>query len=268
MTRAPLQGLFIPVDPWIALLQQGDTDAAWDVFIGRHRRLIIAAIRHYARDYDDVMNVFAHACESLREDDFRRLRAWTSQQHHTARFSTWLVVVIRNLTADWFRRRDGRKRLPALAGQLPPLQRRLFELVILEHHGHSESYELLRAADPTLSYRAFQHELRAVYQALAGKRKGALLPELTETPLAETELAGPEEDWSLERTEALERAMATLRAEDRVIVQLYVIDQLPAEAVARIAGLPNAKAAYNHAYRALAALRQSLEAAGFRRGDL
>ena len=52
-----------------------------------------------------------------------------------------------------------------------------------------------------------------------------------------------------------------------MVVELYVIEELPAVDVARIAGLPNAKAVYNRVYRALADLRDWLEAAGVRRDD-
>jgi len=54
-----------------------------------------------------VMDVFARVCEALREDDLRRLRSWAEQPQHRARFTTWLVTVVRHLTVDWFRHRDG-----------------------------------------------------------------------------------------------------------------------------------------------------------------
>ena len=65
------------MDAWVAELHQGRFDAAWDLFLDRYRRLIFAAIRHCAQDYDDVMDIFARACEALREDRLRRLRAYT-----------------------------------------------------------------------------------------------------------------------------------------------------------------------------------------------
>ena len=34
-------------ESWIALLEAGDSEAAWDRFIERYRRLIFGAIRHY-----------------------------------------------------------------------------------------------------------------------------------------------------------------------------------------------------------------------------
>src|SRR5262245_61158178 len=100
----------------------GDSQAAWDVFVERYRRLMFAAIRHYTSDHDEVMDVFAEVCGALRENDLARLRVWLAQPAHSARFSTWLVTVVRNLTVDWYRRRDGRHRLSKIAADLPALQ--------------------------------------------------------------------------------------------------------------------------------------------------
>ena len=170
-------------ESWIGPLEAGNPDAAWDAFIGHYRRFIFSAIRHYARDYDDVMEIFAHVCEAMRQDDFRRLRVYASEPVHQARFSTWLVTVVRHLTIDWFRQRDGRRRLPAIADSLPALQRRIFECVFLEGRSHVETFELIRAREaPTMTFRTFQAELRAVYQAVTKNRKGVLLPELTQAP--------------------------------------------------------------------------------------
>jgi hypothetical protein len=35
-------------------LRRGNSDPARELFLGRYRRLIFAAIRHYAQDYDDM----------------------------------------------------------------------------------------------------------------------------------------------------------------------------------------------------------------------
>jgi len=256
-------------EPWTALLVSGQPDAAWDAFIDRYRGLIFAGIRHYARDYDDVMEIFVHVCEAMREDDFRRLREYASRPIHRARFSTWLVTVVRHLSVDWFRKRDGRRRLPALANGLSPIQRRIFQYVFLDERSHVEAYELLRTREePSLTFSAFQSELRDVYRATTEGRRGTLLPGLTRTPLPESVAEECDPKDSTERIVLLERALASLDPRDRATVELYVIEELPARDVARIVGLPNAKAVYNRTYRALAELREWLEVAGMERGDL
>ena len=161
------------MEDWQAELQRGRLEPAWDAFVARYRRLVFAAIRRYAQDYDDVMDVFARVCEALREDDMRRLRAYSEQ---SARFSTWLVTVVHRLTIDWFRHRDGRQRLSEIADRLPSLQRRIFELVFFEQHSHIAAFELLRSTSaPALSYRDYLRELRATYRAVADGRRGGIV---------------------------------------------------------------------------------------------
>ena len=261
------------MDDWVAELQRDRSDAAWDLFLDRYRRLIFAAIRHYAQDYDDVMDVFARTCEALRADNLRRLRTWVDQPEHRARFSTWLVTVVRHLTVDWFRHRDGRRRLSVVAEGLPPLRRRIFALVFLDQRSHIEAYEVIHAAEaPALSFREFLSELRATYQAVSTGRRGQVLRDLAH--ISETienlpaEPTGPSATDAAEQSQLMERALEVLAPDDRLIVELYVLEALPAEAVAKIAGLANAKAVYNRAYRALAVLREHLERAGVRREDL
>ena len=261
------------MEDWAAELQQGRPEAAWDLFLDRYRRLIFAAIRHYAQDYDDVMDVFARACEALRADGLRKLRVYVQQPDHQARFSTWLVTVVRHLTVDWFRHRDGRSRLSAVAAGLPPLRRRIFEHVFLDQRSHIEAYELIRAREtPALSFREFQAELRATYRAMTDGRHGRVLRDLGPAPIEAEALAtepiGPSASDAAEQGRIIERALASLGPEDRLAVELYVLQGLPADAVAKVLGLANAKAVYNRVYRALAALREQLERAGVRREDL
>lgn len=256
---------------WAVELQAGKVETAWDLFLSRYRRLIFAAIRHYAQDYDDVMDVFALVCEALREDEFRRLRSYLESPSHQARFSTWLVTVVRHLTIDWFRHRDGRRRLSAAAQALSPLRKRIFECVFLEGRSHIEAYELIRSGDsgPELTFGVFLGELRATYHAVSAGRGGVLLRELgTAVPLEDAAEAVVDARAASETTEALVAALGKLAPEDRVAVELYVIEQLPASDIARILKLPTPKAVYNRVYRALAALRAELERAGVQPGDL
>lgn len=256
------------MEDWQTELERGRPDPAWDLFLNRYRRLIFAAIRHYTRDHDDVMDVFTRVCDALRENDLRRLRAWVEKPDHRARFSTWLVTVVRHLTIDWFRQRDGRRRLSAAAERLPPLQRRIFELVFLGRHSHVEAYELMRSTDvPALSFKEFLGQLRATYRAATDGRRAGVLREFGGPAPPEAEPEAPSVPQA-DEGDLLAKALGALSSEDRVAVELYVQDELPATVVAKILGLPNAKAAYNRVYRALAELRARLEQAGVRREDL
>ena len=253
-----------PLDPWAVELQRGNSDAAWDLFLDRYRRLIFAAIRHYAQDYDDVMDIFTRVCEALRAEDLQRLRRYLEQPTHRARFSTWLVTVVRNLTIDWFRHRDGRRRLSALATELPPLRRRIFETVFLNKRSHVEAYELLKSSDGLeLSFGQFLSEVSSTYRSVTNSRRGQILREfVVPDPMSHSVEQDSVEER--ERREELHEALSVLSPEERVALELYVVDELPAETVARIVGWSNAKAVYNNVYRALAAVRTRLEQAGTR----
>jgi len=257
------------VDDWVAELRAGRPDPAWDRFLDRYRRLIFSAIRHYAEDYDDVMDVFAQVCEALRADDLRRLRCYVDQTDHRARFSTWLVTVVRHLTIDWFRHRDGRRRISTVAERLPPLQRRIFEHVFLDRRSHAEAYELIRTGETRdLSFKEYQAELRATYRAVTNGRRGGVLRELGAPPPPDVESDSPHYADRREAREFIARALGALSDEDRVAVELHVVEELPAADVARLLGLPNAKAVYNRVYRALELLRGQFERAGLSREDL
>jgi RNA polymerase sigma factor (sigma-70 family) len=255
------------MEDWAVELQNGRGEAAWDLFIARYRRVIFAAIRRYAKDYDEVMDVFASVCEALRQDDLRRLRSYVDQTAHRARFSTWLVAVVRNLTIDWFRHRDGRKRLQAISEELPEFQRRIYEHVVLEGRSHVEAYELIRSRDGTApGFGKFLAELRSMYQTVGASRRGVVLRELTVPPPEDV----PDASAALEEIQSealLARALETLNVEDRVALQLYLIDGLSAPDVGRVLGVTT-KAVYNRVYRALASVREQLEGAGLSRGDL
>lgn len=255
------------MEDWAIKLHQGRLEAAWDLFLERYRRLIFAAIRHYAQDYDDVMDVFARVCEVLREDDMARLSCYLDQPIHGARFSTWLVTVVRRLTIDWFRRRKGRRRLSAIAEDLPPLRRRIFEHVFLERHSSVEAYELIRSHEaPALQFGQFIGELRETYKAVTDSRRGHVLRELGSPPVPVSKI--PSIGITAERSRRLEQALSSLTTEDREAVELYVMDGRSATEVAEVLGVPNAKAVYNRVYRALSALRARLEREGLHPGDL
>lgn len=252
------------MERWFHELERGQLDAAWDSFLQRYRRLIFATIRHYAHRPDDVMDVFARVCEALRAEGMARLRRY--EPDRTARFSTWLVVVIRNLAIDWYRSREGRTRLSAAAARLPPLQQTIFREVFLHGRSHAEAYEVIHTREYfDLSFSAFLRELADVYRAMAGS--GGRLPrELTVRPPEPQQQ--PDDGSAMEMRRILSDAMAGLGTAERLAVQLYIVEELPATEVARLTGLANAKAVYNCVYRALATARVELERAGYRRDML
>ena len=83
-------------------------EAAWEDLIARHTRLILAIARSFGSDNDAVMERYSYVLEKLRENEFRRLRAYDPNAGAT--FSTWLTVAARRMCLDLHRAKFGRHR--------------------------------------------------------------------------------------------------------------------------------------------------------------
>jgi RNA polymerase sigma factor (sigma-70 family) len=256
------------VEAWLSRLNDGDGHAAWNLFAERYRRLILATIRRLVQDPDDVPDVFASVCAALTAENFARLRRYSERSPSGAAVSTWLVIVVRNLVIDWLRKVEGRRR-QTIPSDLSRLHREIYAALCLGGHSPAGAFELVRARSGlAISFPEFLREIRVLRQShpcpgtLPARRPEplSLLPEIA-VPIADpvevTELA-----------HRLAAALATLPADVRLAVQLFVVDELPAKEVARVVGWPNPKAVYNRVHRALEAMRATLEREGVGRGDL
>lgn len=264
---------------WLEKLDQGDREAAWDQLIGQYHRLILASVRHYAEGYDEVMDLFAHVCESLRANDFARLRKYAAIPQGRVRFSTWLVAVVRNLVIDWFRHRHGRKQLDTVVAELPPVQREAFRSVFLEGRSLAEAYETTRTSGAcSVTYHEFLRALVAAQRTVSAKRPGRLPTELAPGAARalvcfELQDAGSVDPPGAGLVESdmrrwLQQALEAVPLEDRIALQLYVIEGLSAGEVAELLGWRNAKTAYNRIYRSLSAVRGFLRGRGIQQSDL
>jgi RNA polymerase sigma factor (sigma-70 family) len=248
------------VDAWRAKLEEGDTNAAWDLFIARYRPLILATIRRTLGSDNDVMEVFADVCGNLSANDLERPKSHRSDEAR-GRFTTWLAAVVHNQTIDWVRRRDGRPRLVPPTG-LTPIQEEIFEHVFVRRRTHAETYELVRTrAFAELTFASFLKEVAHTYRAVQRTRSRRALQYSAE-PRAPGESSSHEDAFARkELAERLDTALAVLHPDERLAVQLFVVDGMEAAEVARTVNWPNAKAVYNRVYRALRRLREQLQRA-------
>jgi RNA polymerase sigma factor (sigma-70 family) len=103
-------------------------DTAWDAFVAVHSRLLLHTARSLNHDHDAAMDGYAYVLEALRENEYRRLRAYAPDGR--SKFSTWLVVVARRLCLDFHRQRYGRARDTGTdAREARAARRRLVDLV-------------------------------------------------------------------------------------------------------------------------------------------
>ena len=256
------------MEPWLSVLGMGRSQAAWDLFVERYRRVILATIQRVVPDHDDVMDVFSTVCDGLSANDCARLKRYSDRSSHGASVATWLVAVVRNLTIDWLRHHEGRRRVSIPAG-LSPLQHAIYIAVCVDGRSHAESYELIRArTGSAMPFHEFLREVRVTHQLAPCIDRLPLRRPDRRVPSAETALPlfDPAEDAELARRIAA--ALYQQPADVRLAVDLFVVDRMSAADVAQMVGWPNAKTVYNRVYRALTALRAELARDGIGPGDL
>jgi len=107
-------------------------DIAWDAFVGRYSKLVLLVSREFGGSHDDAMDRYALILERLRDDDFRRLRAWEGDRRSA--LTTWLGVIARRVCLDELRRRYGRVDHAAQAEDIAARRqrRRLVDLITEE----------------------------------------------------------------------------------------------------------------------------------------
>jgi len=257
------------MEPWLASLRAGATEAAWTQFHERYHRLIIATIRRLVPDHDDVMDVYSGVCQTLSANDCARLRTYSEQAAGRAGAGTWLVVVVRNFTVDWLRQRHGRERA-AIPRDLTPLQQQIYRAICIDGQSPVEAYELisLRSSEP-IAFPAFLREIRATN--LAAPCPGHVYKrrqQRTRRPPADMAVLDADPVESAQAARALAHALDALPPDVRLAVDLFVVERLPAAEVARLVGWPSAKTVYNRVSRALARIRQDFRREGIGPTDL
>lgn len=108
-----------------------ERDRAWDAFVTKHSALLIRVARVVTHDHDAAMDAYTFILGQLRDDNGRRLSAYTPTEGCT--FETWLAVVARRLCLDHHRHKYGRARgddAKSLDAQRE--RRRLVDLVSVE----------------------------------------------------------------------------------------------------------------------------------------
>ncbi|MDQ3516967.1 MAG: sigma-70 family RNA polymerase sigma factor, partial [Gemmatimonadota bacterium] len=232
------------MEPWLVELSEGRTQAAWDLFAERYRRLMLATIKRLVPDHDDVMDVFSTVCQALTANDFARLRRYYTQNAQRASVATWLVAVVRNLTIDWLRQHEGRRR-PTVPAHLSSLQQEIYRAVCLDGSSHVEAYEIIESRSASgMSFPEFLREVRATHRAAPCPNetpaRGAARAPVSDDLAAPSPALDPVETAELARRIA--DALASHPDDVRLAVELFVVERMPAADVARVVGWPNGKA--------------------------
>ncbi len=201
-----------------------EREAAWRRVVSRHSRLIMSTVRALSTDHDEAMDLYAFVLEGLRADDFTRLRSFAEQG--AGRFEAWLVVVTRRLSIDYRRSRYGR----------------------------------VRRTDRT---EASAEAGRALQAAERRRLLDLVTEELDVARTADPSGPDPEAEVRLrELRAALQEAIGSLGARDRLLLRLRFEDGRTAREIEDAMGFPSQFHVYRRLRKVLARLRSRLEDRG------
>jgi RNA polymerase sigma factor (sigma-70 family) len=210
----------------------------------------------------DAEDFVSWATCKLLEDDYAVLRQFRGESSVRTYLSVVIVTLHRSYRAQYW----GRWRPSAAARREGALGTRLETLLYRDGCAFREAVEILRTSSG--GARLDERRLAALSRSLparAVRRTGEGAQALEELPGEETSdggvLSAETEAECGAMNAALDAALATLPAVDRLVVRLRFWEGLTVADIARALGLPQ-KPLYRRLERALRALRRTLESSG------
>ena len=95
--------------------------------------------RHFSAE-NDRDECFVFILDSLRADNFKRLRAYEGK----SKFTTYLYTLINSLVIDFRRKRYGRRRIPATVLKLGRWAEAVYRLVCWQKFSYDDAYDFLQ----------------------------------------------------------------------------------------------------------------------------
>lgn len=229
-------------------------EIAWKQFLVAYSNLFLKIVWQFDKDRDSVMEKYLFVCQKFAANDFAILRKFRREYgSNPPKFSTWLAAVARNLCIDAHRSTHGRRHLPRAVVRLSPLERKVFRLSYWKGYSREEIQHLLGSE---ASSSAVADALQRLDDALEGSRAQLPKPHIR-VPFDEE--AGAAEEISTddkEIAEWMERWLAELPPQERMILRLKFWEEMTAKEIARAMHLENEQRVYTILRSALQRLRE------------
>ncbi len=226
--------------------------------------------RHFA-DENEQNGSFVFIIDSLRADNFRRLRAYKGKSQLT----TYIYSLVNTLIVDYRRKIYGRRRIPAGVAKLGKWAEAVYRLVCWQKFSFDDAYDFLQVED--LFEGPYEQYLKAIlpireapcrenpaFQSLDRETSGA--SENPHDPDANPLEALIDKLDHARRGKALKIIRATTTAlpqEDQLLIRLVYASEQPVSSVAKMIGL-SASSARRRLKRLLNQYREQLLAEGIR----
>ena len=274
----PLRSKRVNHDRVVPLLQalgsSNSRDDAWAEFLESYSSVLYRTARACTQDQDAAADCYLHICERLARDGCRRLRKFKAGG--SASFTTWLRVVARNLCFDWHRSRFGRHRPFKAMQQLSPLELEVYNSRIVDRSSQQETLHRVKSRFPGL----YITDLSEIEERLVGSLTSrqnwilgtvrrpefgttvAVLGEEDEPGIVDIADPTPNQEMQIadrERHARLQKAVDSLPARERLLLQLRFEQELSLEEIARLCGLDRAQSVHRTLASVLKKLHQAMK---------
>jgi RNA polymerase sigma factor (sigma-70 family) len=261
-------------------LASPDPQEAWNQFLTDYSPLIRQVILAFEEDFDLAGDCFLFVCEKLCQEKFRRLRRFKPEG--SARFSTWLRVVVRNLYMDWHRKEFGRQQIFQTIRRLIPLDQEVFHAVYHQKLSKEDCYSHLLGRHRGVTLNLIEESLNRIQKALSSRQLWLLQTRrpkfeslenraVDQQEVSSRQIADPRPDPETlasmnQQQTALERALGGLEAGQRLLLKLRFEQEITLQAIARLMNLKDAQTADRRIREILETLRKQLNLTSEARG--
>jgi RNA polymerase sigma factor (sigma-70 family) len=246
----------------LACIESGESDDGWAQFLMAYSPLLRSIVRRFETDETRIRDCYEYVCAGLSDDGFNRLSKFDPDGR--AEFRTWLTAVVSNLCRDWRRAQFGRYRVPEPVLQMSEFEQLVFELVYRQGLTQQECMHILDSTHPGFNVDRFHNALARLHLELRSQQRWRLsMRPTSHSPVDPDQLeSGTKDPESAYRSDAesdrLERALARLGREQRLLLQLRYQQDLTLREIARLLGFPDPFAARRAIDKAMKALRKSM----------
>jgi RNA polymerase sigma factor (sigma-70 family) len=263
------------VAPLLLALRSPETSGdAWAEFLETYSPVLYRTARACTLDDDAAADCYLHICERLCRNGFRRLLKFKPEG--SASFTTWLRVVARNLCFDWHRSQSGRPRPFKSLRRLSPLELKVYESRIVHGASQQETLHGLELQFPEVGLPELS-EIEGRLQATLSSRQQWILTTRKRReigpPVAVADEEGEplgtdvvdsrpsQETWLADQQmqTQLQRSLASLPAQERLLVRLRFEHELSLDEIARLCGLQDAQRVHRTLATVLKKLRKTME---------
>lgn len=254
--------------------RSSNSQNAWAEFLQSYSGVLYQTARGYTSDEDAAADCYLYICEQLSRNHFRRLLKFKPEG--SAAFTTWLRVVARNLCFDWHRARSGRPRPFKAFQRLSPLELEVYTCRFERGLSQEETLQRLEVEFPGVSLTGLatiEAQLQGSLSSrqhwiMSARRQSAFSTAVTtagdEAENGSVEVADTRPDPEVqvadrEQQACLEKCLASLPAEERLIIQLRFEQDLSLDEIAGLCGLGGAQRVHRRIAAILKKLRGALQ---------